>query len=87
MVGCRDGEAGGGRLLVVVVWLQSKSIFALVLLWFNYVFIGCFYTALLVYRSGDGGGGAVVVWCGGGGGGVVLVVVEVGRAIPLSSSV
>ena len=40
-----------------------------------------------LYRSGDGGGGAVVVWCGGGGGGVVLVVVEVGRAIPLSSSV
>ena len=52
------------------------------------MFIGCFYTALLVYRSGDGGGGAVVVWCGGGGGGgVELVVVEVGRAIPPSSSV
>ena len=47
------------------------------------MFIGCFYTALLVYRSGDGGGGAVVVWCGGGVGGVVVAVVVMGwQAIP-----
>ena len=67
---------------------QTKGIFLLVLLWFDYGIIDYFCTFAGLYRSGDGGGRAAVVWCGGGGGVVVVpVVVEVGRAIPPSSSV
>ena len=60
----------------------------LVLLWFEYGVIDYLCTFAGLYRSGDGGGRAGWLVGGGGAGGVVVaVVVEVGRAIPLSSSV
>lgn len=78
----------GWEVARLQVYRQSKRIFALVLLWFEYGVIDYLCTFGGLYRSGDGGGRAVVVWCGGGAGGVVVPVV--GRdwqAIPPSSSV
>ena len=71
--GCRGARVQG----------QAKSIFALVLLWFDYGVIDYLCTFAGLYRSGDGGGRAG--WLVGGGWLVGVVVPVVGRgwqAIP-----